>query len=135
MLSTKQKAVYLGTGGVVVAASIWLRYADSASSARNFLSKAGPRIGKTFSQVYETMVKIHQRVVEVDRLLGELVRVGSEQKERAEMVFNDTLGRFEETTAVIQNNLTQTSNEIAALVKDLRAAMNQSDSPKSSQAA
>jgi hypothetical protein len=135
MLSTKQKAVYLGTGGVVVAASIWLRYADSASSARRFVSKAGPRIGKTFNQVYETMVKIHQRVVEVDRLLGELVRVGSEQKERAEMVFNDTLGRFEETTAVIQNNLTQTSNEIAALVKDLRAAMNQSDSPKSSQAA
>jgi hypothetical protein len=135
MLTTKQKAVYLGTGSVVVAASIWLRYADSASSARSFLNKAGSKTSKTFSQIYETMVKIHQRVVEVDRILGELVRVGNEQKDRAEIVFNDTLGRFEETTAVIRNNLTQTSNEIAALIKDIRAAMNQSVLQKPSQAA
>jgi hypothetical protein len=135
MLTTKQKAVYLGTGRVVVAASIWLRYADSASSARSFLNKAGSKTSKTFSQIYETMVKIHQRVVEVDRILGELVRVGNEQKDRAEIVFNDTLGRFEETTAVIRNNLTQTSNEIAALIKDIRAAMNQSVLQKPSQAA
>jgi hypothetical protein len=135
MLSTKQKAVYLGTGGVVVAASIWLRYADSASSARSFLSKARPRMSKTFGRIYETTAKIRQRVVEVDRILCELVRVGNEQKDRAEMVFNDTLGRFEETTAVIRNNLTQTSNEIAALIKDIRAAMSQSVLPKQSHAA
>jgi hypothetical protein len=135
MLSKKQKAFYLGTGGVAVAASIWLRYADSASSARSFLSKAGPRMTKRFGQIYETMVKIRERVVEVDGILCELVRVGNEQKDRAETVFNDTLGRFEETTAVIRNNLTQTSNEIAALIKDMRAAMNQSVLPKSSQAA
>jgi hypothetical protein len=135
MLTTKQKAVYLGTGSVVVAASIWLRYADSASSARSFLNKAGSKTSKTFSQIYETMVKIHQRVVEVDRILCELVRVGNEQKDRAEIVFNDTLGRFDETTAVIRNNLTQTSNEIAALIKDIRTAMNQSVLQKPSQAA
>ena len=74
-------------------------------------------------------------MVEVDRLLSELVRVGNEQKDRATAVFNDTLGRFEETTAVIQKNLTETSNEITALVKDIRAAVNQSAPPKLSHAA
>jgi hypothetical protein len=135
MLSTRQKAIYLGTGGAAAATFIWLRYAESASSARRFLSEAGHGAGKTISGIYETLVKVRQRVVEVDRILCELARVGNEQKDRAEMVFNDTLGRFEETTTVIQNNLTQSSNEIAALIKDIRAAVSQSVLPKTSQAA
>jgi gas vesicle protein len=135
MLSTKQKAVYLGTGGALVAASVWLRYADSASSARSSLGKAGRRMSKTSGRIYETMVKIRHRVVEADRVLCELARIGNEQKDRAQTVFNDTLSRFRETTAVIQKNLTQTSNEISALVKDIRAAMNPSVLAKPSKAA
>ena len=135
MLSTRQKAVYLGTSGAAAATFVWLRYAESASSARRFLGEAGRGAGKKISGIYETLAKVRRRVVAFDRILSELVRAASERKDRAEMVFNNTLGRLEETTAVIQNNLTQSSNEITALIKDIRSAVSQSALPKPSQAA
>ncbi len=135
MLSKKQKTIYLASGGAAAATLVWLRYAKSASTARSILKKAGGRAGKTLGGVQRTLVTIRQRVEEIDRIAHELAYIGSEQRPRAEIVFKDTLGRLEETTKVIQNNLTRSSNDIAALAKDIRDAVSQSLLPKASEAA
>ena len=135
MLSKKQKAVYMASGGAAAATLVWLLYAESASTTRSFLKKAGTRVGRTLGGIQRTLVTIRERVEAVDRIVRDLAQVGSDHKARAEMVVNDTLGRLEQTTTAIQRNLTQSSDEIAALVKDIRNAVRQSVSPKVSEVA
>ena len=131
MLSRKQKAIYLATGGAAAATAVWLGYAKSAASTRNLLGRSSARVRRTM----ETMATICRRIEEIDRIGRELARVGSEQKARVETVIQDTLGQLERTAETIQNNLTQSTNEIAEMLKDIRGAVRSAITPKSSQAA
>jgi len=135
MLSRKQKAIYLTGGGAMAAALVWLCYAKSAAGARSFLGEAGKKVGKSLSDIENTLSTVRKCTEEIDHFVRELVQVGSEQRVRAEMVIDDTLRRLEQTTDVIQNNLTQSSNEIAALLRDIRIAVAQWVSSQPSQAA
>jgi prefoldin subunit 5 len=135
MISRKERALYLATGGVAAAAFVWLRYAKSASSARRFLSESGSKVLRTLDSIQETLATISQRIEEVDRIGHELINASSEQKAKAEMVIDNTWGRLEQTTETIQTNLTESSNEIAELLKDIRSAVKQAISPKSTKAA
>ncbi|MBZ5496095.1 MAG: hypothetical protein LAP85_06800 [Acidobacteriia bacterium] len=135
MVSRKQKAICLATGGTAAAALVWLRYAKSAAGARSFLGEAGAKVSKTLGDLQSALSTLRKRTEEVDRLVHELVRLGSEQKAKAEVVINDALKRLGQTTDVIQQNLTQSSNEISALLKDIRSAAQRSVLSRPSRAA
>ena len=135
MVSTKQKAIYLATGGAAAATLVWLRYAKSAAGARRFMGRAGARAGKTLNGIQNSLSTIRKRTEEVDRIVHELVQIGSEQKNRAQSVVNESLRRLEQTTEVIRKNLTQSSNDITALLHDVRTAVEQSVATKPSHAA
>jgi ABC-type transporter Mla subunit MlaD len=124
MLSKKQKAIYLATGGVAAATFVWLRNAESASRTRRFLNSAGAHVKKTLGDIQTTLVTIRERTEEIDRIVHELARVGSENKGKAEVVFDDTLSRLD-----------QTSKEITGLITDVRTAVKQAIAPKHAKAA
>lgn len=135
MLTRKQKAIYLTGGGVVAAALVWLCSAKSAAGARSFLGEAGKKAGKSLDDIQNTLSTVRQCTVEVDRFVRELVQVGRERRAQAELVIDDTLKRLEQTADVIQKNVAQSSEEITALLRDLRTAVAHLVSSKPSEAA
>jgi uncharacterized membrane protein len=135
MLSRKQKAIYLTGGGAVAAALVWLCNAKSAAGARSFLGEAGKKVGNSLSDIQNTLSTVRQCTEEVDRFVHELVQVGRERRAQAVVVIDDTLKRLEQTTDVIQKNLTQSSEEITALLRDIRIAVAHLVSSQPSQAA
>lgn len=135
MLSRKQKAIYLTGGGAVAAALVWLCNAKSAAGARSFLGEAGKKVGNSLSDIQNTLSTVRQCTEEVDRFVHELVQVGRERRAQAEVVIDDTLKRLEQATDVIQKNLTQSSEEITALLRDIRIAVAHLVSSQPSQAA
>jgi hypothetical protein len=135
MLSRKKKAAYLAAGAASAAAIVWLRYARSAEGARNFLGAAGARMGTILGSIQSTLTAVRERTEEVDRLVHEFAQLGSEQKVRAEAVLNETWERLEQTRDLVLNNLELSSNEIAAVLREIRIAFKQLAAAKSSQAA
>jgi hypothetical protein len=64
-----------------------------------------------------------ERVQDVDQLVGKLLEVGSKQAEKVDAVISDTVGKFEETTAVIQQDIVRPVVEISSLVKGLKTGL------------
>jgi len=64
-----------------------------------------------------------ERVQDIDQLVGRLVEVGSRQAEKVDSVITDTVGKFEETTAVIQQDIVRPVVEISSLVKGLKTGL------------
>lgn len=64
-----------------------------------------------------------ERVREVDQLVGTLLEVGSRQAEKVDAVVTDTVEKFEETTAVIQQDIVRPVVEISSLVKGLKTGL------------
>ena len=135
MNSGKQKAVAIAAGGATAAALVWLAYARSAAPARSFLGNAARKTNQKLGEIESMLHTVRVRVEEIDRLAREIAQVGSKQKARAEEVLTDTMAKLEQTTDVISENLTQSSNEIAALVKDIRSGVAQAVSANPSEAA
>jgi ABC-type transporter Mla subunit MlaD len=135
MLSRKQKAAYVAVGAASAAAIVWLRYARSAESARNFLDAAGARMGGILGSIQDTLTAVRERVEEVDGLVHEFAQLGSEQKARAEAVLNETWERLEQTRELVLSNFELSASEIAALLREIRIACRQLAAAKSSQAA
>ncbi len=122
-------------GGVAASAAIWLGYSRSASGTRRFLGTAGHSMKKRLSDVHEILSRIQSRTEEIDRLAHELIQAGSEQKNRAEEVLSSTMYRLEQMTGAIKENLTQSSQEIVGLVRDIRTGVASKIAAKPSQAA
>ena len=64
-----------------------------------------------------------ERVQDIDQLVGKLVEVGSKQADKVDCVITDTVEKFEETTAVIQQDIVRPVVEIASLVKGLKTGL------------
>jgi hypothetical protein len=135
MLSRKQKAAYLAAGAASAAAIVWLRYARSAEGARNCLGAAGAKMGTILGCIQSTLTAVRERTEEVDRLVHEFAQLGSEQKVRAEAVLNETWERLEQTRELVLSNFELSSNEITALLREIRISFKQLAAAKSSQAA
>ena len=71
----------------------------------------------------ELNVMFGQRVRDVDQLVGTLLEVGSKQAEKVDSVITDTVEKFEETTAVIQQDIVKPVVEISSLVKGLKTGL------------
>ncbi len=135
MLSRNQKAAYLAVGAASTAAIIWLRYAKSAAGTRCFLADTGAKAGRALDSFRSALANVQQRLEETDRLVREIVQLGSEQRERVEAILNDTRKRLEEARELILNNVELSSKEISALLGDIRAAFQRLAAAKSIRAA
>lgn len=135
MLSRKQKAAYLAAGAASTAAIVWLRYAKSAAGARSFLADTGAKAGRAIGSILSALATVQQRLEETDRLVHGFVQLGNEQKDRIEVVLNDTWERLEQTRELVLNNVELSSKEIAALLGDIRVAVKQLAATKSTLAA
>ncbi len=135
MLSRKQKAAYMAVGAASTGAILWLGCAKSAAGARSFLADTGAKAGRALGSIRSALVTVQQRLEETDRLVHEFVQLGSEQKDRVELVLNDTWERLERTRELVLNNVELSSMEISALLGDVRAAFKQVATAKSSVAA
>lgn len=70
------------------------------------------------------ILDISQRqLVRVDELLGEATARAHIQMDRVEMVLDDTVNRFQETTALLQNGVVRPLRQIAGITSGLRSAM------------
>jgi len=63
------------------------------------------------------------RVRDIDQLVGRLIEVGSIQAEKVDAVISDTVGKFEETTAVVQQDIVRPVVEISSIVKGLKTGL------------
>jgi len=75
------------------------------------------------SRAEEINQMVGQRVQDIDRLVGKLLDVGSRQADKVDSVVTDTVDKFEETTAVIQQDIVRPVVEISSLVKGLRTGL------------
>lgn len=135
MLSRKQKAAYLAAGAATTAAILWLGYSRSGAGARRFLADKGAKARSALSSLHGALAAMQQRLEETDRLVHEFVQLGSEQKERIEIVLNETWERLAQTRELVLRNVELSSEEIAALLGDIRASFKHLATAKSSEAA
>jgi hypothetical protein len=64
-----------------------------------------------------------KQLVRVDEFLGEATDRTRAQMDRIEMVMDDTVNRFQETTSLLQNGIVRPLKQINALTVGLRAAL------------
>jgi hypothetical protein len=64
-----------------------------------------------------------QELVRVDDVLAEATARTRAQMDRIEMVMDDTVNRFQETTTLLQNSIVRPLKQINALTAGLRAAL------------
>ena len=112
-------------GSATVASLLWLRYAKSAGKARGILGGAGEKVMRTLRTIHCAANTIQKRTEEIDHFVQELIDLGRIQKSHAEGVFEATLQRFEETAELIRKNLALSSDDVTALLSDLRAGVKQ----------
>ncbi len=130
MVSRKQKAAYLAAGAGATAAVLWLGYSKSGAGARSFLAAKGAKAGNALGSLRRGMAVVQQRLEETDRLAHDLIQLGSKQKDRIEIVLNDTWGRFGETRDLVLSNMEISSREITGLLGDIRSAVREAASAK-----
>lgn len=64
-----------------------------------------------------------QQLVRVDDVLGEAAARSRSQMDRIEMVMDDTVNRFQETTTLLQNSVVRPLKQINAVTAGIRAAL------------
>jgi hypothetical protein len=64
-----------------------------------------------------------KQLVRVDDVMGEAAARSRAQMDRIEMVMDDTVDRFQETTTLLQNSVVRPLRQINALVAGLRATL------------
>jgi len=74
-------------------------------------------------KVNETAVVVHNRIVEVDRFLGETTATARLQILRIQDVVDTAVRRVEETCSVLQNSVLTPINEMNAVARGIRAGL------------
>ncbi len=90
--------------------------ADSMQHLQSVLDNLANRAG-------EATVMLERRAADLDRLGQLLVEVGNRQAEKLDAVVTDTVAKFEETTAVIQQDILKPVVEISSVIKGLRTGI------------
>ena len=112
MASRNRKALVLALAAGVV----WLRYAKSAEGARRRLQGAGEK-------VCDVWTTIEERGRQVDSMVQEIIETGRELAAQAETVITNTLEKIEQTATIVHDNVTESSQEIASMIQDIRDAV------------
>jgi methyl-accepting chemotaxis protein len=75
------------------------------------------------TQTRDVARMLEGRSTDLSRLIDSLIEVGNRQAEKVDEVVTDTVTKFEQTTAVIQQDILRPVVEISAILKGLRTGL------------
>lgn len=94
-----------------------------AEATQQVLEDVRRYAGEISSRTNELLELSHKQLVRVDEVLGEATARTRAQMDRIEMVMDDTVNRFQETTSLLQNGIVRPLKQINALTSGIRAAL------------
>jgi uncharacterized protein YoxC len=101
-------------------ANVLGRKADDLMSTVKLLTEG---IKSIQEKVNETVVVVHNRIVEVDKFLGETTKTARLQVLRIQDVVDTAARRVEETCNVLQNSVLTPVNEMNAIARGVRVGL------------
>lgn len=87
------------------------------------LEETRTRVAEITTQASELMAISRKQLTLVDEVLAEAAARTRAQMDRIEMVLDDTVNRFQETTTLLQNGILKPLKQVSALVIGVRAAL------------
>jgi hypothetical protein len=94
-----------------------------ADSGKRLLEDSRGYIGDLSNRTTELMDLSRTQLVRVDDIMGEAGSRARTQMDRIEMVLDDTVNRFQETTTLLQTGVLQPLRQVNALTIGVRAAV------------
>ncbi|MCL5744152.1 MAG: hypothetical protein M1541_09545, partial [Acidobacteria bacterium] len=80
-------------------------------------------IGSVTAKANEIFDISRKQLVRIDEILGEATSRTRVQMDRVELVLDDTINRFQETTALVQTGVLKPLRQLNALTAGLRGAL------------
>jgi hypothetical protein len=94
-----------------------------AESSQRLLEEVRRYAAEISSRTNDLLDLGREQMVRVDEVLGEATARTRAQMDRIEMVMDDTVNRFQETTSLLQNGIVRPLKQINALTAGVRAAL------------
>jgi hypothetical protein len=92
-------------------------------TGQSLLTETRTQVAEISGQARELMEISRKQLVRVDDLFGEATARTRAQMDRIEMVIDDTVNRFQETTTLLQNGILRPLKQVNALSIGIRAAL------------
>jgi len=96
---------------------------SSAQSAQRTLEQSRKQISDVATKAGEVLDLAHQQLVRVDEVLGEATTRARIQMERVELILDDTIGKLEETAALLNKGILRPVREINAVAAGIQAGL------------
>jgi predicted peroxiredoxin len=100
-----------------------LKLEPLAETSQQVLVEVRQYAAEISSKTNELLDLSRKQLVRVDEVLGEATARTRAQMDRIEMVMDDTVNRFQETTTLLQNSVVRPLKQINALTAGIRAAL------------
>ncbi len=100
-----------------------VKISPMAESGQRLLVETRTQVAEISSEARELLDLGRRQMVRVDELFGEATARTRAQMDRIEMVIDDTVNRFQETTTLLQNSILKPLRQINALTAGVRAVL------------
>jgi ABC-type transporter Mla subunit MlaD len=94
-----------------------------AESGRRLLQEVRSDVREISARANDLLDLSRKQVARVDEVLGEAAARARAQMDRIEMVLDDTVNRFQETTTLLQNGILKPLKQLNALTLGIRTAL------------
>ena len=94
-----------------------------AESGQRLFEETRAQVAEISTETRQVLALGRKQLVVVDELMGEAAARTRAQMDRIEMVVDDTVNRFQETTTLLQNSIVKPIRQINALSAGIRAAV------------
>jgi hypothetical protein len=102
---------------------VWPEIQQIIGVSRRTVERAEKHIDKIGTTSVEIVDTGKQQVAKVDELLNDATTRAKVQMERAEMVLDDTMTRFQETVAIVQRNVLRPVREVQGVWSGICTAL------------
>jgi hypothetical protein len=92
-------------------------------SAQRSLEQSRKQISDVATRTGEVLNLAHKQLVRIDDVLGEATSRARVQMDRVELILDDTLGRLQETTALLNKGILRPIREINGVAAGIQAAL------------
>jgi hypothetical protein len=92
-------------------------------TGQSLLAETRTQVAEISGQARDLLEIGRRQLVRVDDLFGEATARTRAQMDRIEMVIDDTVNRFQETTTLLQNGILRPLKQVNALSVGIRAAL------------
>ena len=94
-----------------------------AENSQRLLEETRTSVADITTQATELLAIGRRQLTRVDEVMSEATTRARAQMDRIEMVLDDTVNRFQETTTLLQNSIVRPVRQINAVTAGIRAAL------------